>query len=126
MTTKREEMREKLLSLGKGRRYSEVTMPGGEVFCIRDLSPREALKQKMAMLDKDGKPDFSLLPDMQMKLVAMCLVDSETKEQLLSEDEWQLLDSFSDRDFECLHEACNKHCGIDEEMQVKEQVKNSD
>lgn len=126
MTTSREQLREKLLSRGKGRRYDTVKMPDGEEYTIRDLSPREAMQQKLLVLDKDGEVDMTKLAEVNMRLVATCVVDPQTKENLLEPDEWEMLDEWSDPDFEHLHSACLKHCELDEEALVKGQAKNSD
>lgn len=117
--------RERLLSKN-ARRYRDVKLPDGDVFTIRNLSERERTEQELQTLNrKTAQTDVSKLPAAKLRMIAACLVDSETKEAVISPDEWQLIGDLDSAVTSRLYAACLEHNGFEDE-EVEELVGNSD
>lgn len=118
-------MRERLLSK-TNKRYREVKLPDGDVVTIRNLSERERSQHELQGLNqKTGAFQYAKMPDMKLQMIGLCLVDGETKEQLLSGDEWRQLGDLDSSVVACIYSACLEHNGY-EKKEVEELVGNSD
>lgn len=118
-------MREELLGSTEVQ-YATVTDPRGRVWTIRDMDELEKSNHDLNALDrKNGGVDYSKLVDAKLKFIAACLVDPETKEQLLAGDDWKQLRKVRSQITSCIYSACLKHSGY-EKSEVEDLVGNSD
>ena len=105
--------------------YRDVTLPDGDVVCIRRLPDGDKITIELEMVNrKTHEADFEKLPAVRWKTVAWSLVDGETKERMFGDDEWDQVKSLPSAIVECIFKACQELNGNQKEL-VQELVGNS-
>lgn len=118
----RDTLRERLLNPQK--EYRTVKDSAGNEWTIRAMTVGEKDRHNLSMVNqKTGKPDFSKLTESKCRLVATLLVDPETKEPLLSGDEWRQLEQVPGSTIDDVYNAAVS-LSPDEEPMVQELVGN--
>ena len=82
--------RDQLLERLEAKRAYSVVKFAGESYCLQTLTLKEKGENDLIILDEDGKADISRLTRQGCDLLCRCLVDAETKEPILSPDDWQV------------------------------------
>lgn len=107
------------------KRYHDVKLSDGDVFTIRNLSERERTEHEIGNLNNKGQFDVRKYPETKLKMIGSCLVDSETKEQLLQESEYDKIGDLDSQVVAKLYSACLSHNGYEDD-EVEELVGNSE
>ena len=120
MTTTRERLMAKAAA-----QYKDVTLPDGDVFTIRRLPDGDKIQLELEMVNrKTLSADLERMPVVRWKMVALSLVDSDTKERLFGDDEWEQVKTLPPEVVGCIFEACQELNDGHKEL-VEELVGNS-
>lgn len=90
------------------RRYETVTVPSGELFTVRSLSMKDRGENDRMIFGDGDKLDLKRIDHQQCDLLCRAVVDKETKEPLLSVDEWELWQTMNADDVDALLRAIEK------------------
>jgi hypothetical protein len=115
--------RDVLLALNK-RRFTDVTLPSGDVVRIRNLSEKERSKYESETLTKGGQLNAAKLADAKRRLIALCCVD-DAGNLIFHPDDIKGLESVDSAVTQVLYDEIRTHCGFDKE-DIEELVKNSE
>lgn len=115
--------REQFLKLGKAeRRYKTVPL-GNVEFRIQSLTEKEKARYETDLLAKGGGFNSQKLRDARLRLVILCLVDSDG-ERMLAESDLKTLHDMDGGLVSRLVDECRDHCGFDSD-DIEDAVKNS-
>lgn len=108
-------LKEKLLAK-TGRTFATVTDGDGDQWTIRSLTELEKSQHDLLAVDrKTGKINWSKTSEAKLRFIAKCLVDPETKEPFISEDEWQKLGEIRSSITSVIYSEALKHNGYEDD-----------
>lgn len=110
-----------LAGLKFAQRQEDVAI-GDVKFRVVGMSEAERIRFDLWMRDKGGEVSNAKLATSRIKLVTMCVVDSEGK-PVFSEDDFDLIKSWPSAVTAKLAAASQRVCGLDDE-DLENEVKN--
>lgn len=106
-------LKAKLLAKSQ-RTYLTIQDPDGDEWMVQSLTELEKSKQDMLALNKKtGKIDWAKTAEAKLRFIASCLVDPDSKERLLADDDWQQLGEVRAAVTSCIYSAALEHNGYE-------------